>query len=85
MDLCSFSKAKLIAVDHPSYQLLYGCKLEDWWPQNSYIKTFTYGRDLAAPAQIVDFMAKEEWVVPELKKRNEADEACLLSKNKQTY
>lgn len=45
LDLCAFSDAKVISIDHESYYLADATKLEDWWPQNQRIKTFRYCTD----------------------------------------
>lgn len=45
LDLCAFSDAKIVSIDHESYFLADATKLEDWWPQNQRIKTFRYRAD----------------------------------------
>lgn len=51
LDLCSFSKAKIVSIDHANYELADATRLEDWWLQNKFIKTFRYQKD---EKQIID-------------------------------
>lgn len=45
LDLCAFSKAKIISIDHDSYGIADATILEDWWPQNEHIRTYRYSSE----------------------------------------
>lgn len=57
LDLCAFSKAKIISIDHDSYGIADATILEDWWPQNKHIQTYRYsGEETRIIGSILDYM-----------------------------
>lgn len=63
MDLVSFSKAKIIAIDNTLYPYCDACLMEDWWPQNTNIKTFRYQEKDDSVWQMLCEYIESEWEV----------------------